>query len=151
VIDVSPSDLRQLTESRVLVETALVEQSVARGDLDFEVALTAAHHRMARTPMTAADERVVPEWLEAHRGFHAQLLAGSDNLRLRGIAASLGDAAEVYLCWSRTVSGDIERNVAGEHVELSNAALGHNSDGATALLKAHIERTTQALLHAHTS
>lgn len=146
VVEVSPDDLMQLTESRVLVETALVEQSAACGDLDFEAALTASHHRLARTPMIDQDGRVIPEWLEAHREFHARLLSGSDNLRLRGIAASLRDAAEVYLCWSRTISGDIERNVAAEHLDLLNAALEHDPDRAVALLKAHIERTTQALL-----
>jgi DNA-binding GntR family transcriptional regulator len=145
VVDVSPDDLRQLTESRVLVESELVKQSVASGDLDFEAALMASHHRLSRIPMFDAG-RPSPEWLDAHREFHAQLLAGSPNLRLRGIAASLREAAEVYLCWSRTVSGDVERDVAGEHQQLTDAALARKPDHAAALLKAHIERTTQALL-----
>jgi DNA-binding GntR family transcriptional regulator len=146
VVDVSPDDLRHLTESRVLIETELVRQSVTSGDLDFEAALTASHHRLSRIPMTDVGGRPSPEWLDAHREFHARLLAGSDNLRLRGIAASLRDAAEVYLCWSRTVSGDIARDVAGEHQGLADAALARKPDHAAALLKEHIERTTQALL-----
>ena len=146
VVDVSPDDLRQLTESRVLVETELIKRSVASGDLDFEASLMASHHRLSRIPMLDAEGRPSPEWLDAHRDFHAQLLAGSNNLRLRGIAASLRDAAEVYLCWSRTVSGDLERDVAGEHLQLADAALARKPDLAADLLKAHIERTTQALL-----
>jgi DNA-binding GntR family transcriptional regulator len=146
VVSVSETDLRHLTESRVLIESELVRQSIAHGDLTFESTLTAAHHTLTRTPIADLDGRVREEWLVVHRAFHHALLAGAPNARLLGIADTLRDAAEVYRCWSRTVAGDSGRDLACEHRALMGAVLERDADRAASLLAEHIERGTEVLL-----
>lgn len=146
VIDVSADDLRQLTESRVLIEIELIRQSIEHGDLEYEAALTASHHTLSRTPLRGLDGRLRREWLAAHRGFHHALLAGAPNARLLGIADSLRDAAEIYRCWSHTLAGDSGRDIATEHRHLMEAALNRDAERAATLLTEHIERATEVLL-----
>src|SRR5438105_6636492 len=55
VVRLSARDLHDLTEVRVLVETAALRRSIEHGDLAWESALVAAHHRLANTPMSNGD------------------------------------------------------------------------------------------------
>lgn len=146
VIDVSADDLRQLTESQVIVERALLEQAILHGDLDFEARLTAAHHKLERTPHDMPDGRTNEDWRLAHAEFHRQLLSGSPNQHLRRIATSLRDQATVFQSWSRAIGGDIHRDAAGEHREILEAVLARDTDRALATLTAHIERTRDILV-----
>lgn len=150
VISVSPEDLRHLTEARVLIETTVLRQSIQDGDIAWESRALAAHHTLANTAVVAADLSGVNQaWLDAHAQFHAELLAGAANLRLRGIADSLRDITEVYRIWSGRFSEPGERSadtVAAEHKSLLEATLAHDANLAAAELTLHIERTTKQLL-----
>lgn len=150
VISVSPEDLRHLTEARVLIETTVLRQSIHDGDIAWESRALAAHHTLASTPVVAADRSGVNmDWLDAHARFHAELLAGAANLRLRSIADSLRDITEVYRIWSGTFSEPGERGfdaVAAEHKSLLEATLARDANLAAAELTLHIERTTRQLL-----
>jgi DNA-binding GntR family transcriptional regulator len=150
VISVSPEDLRHLTEARVLIETTVLRQSIQDGDIAWESRALAAHHTLANTAVVAADRSGVNEaWVDAHAQFHAELLAGAANLRLRGIADSLRDITEVYRIWSGRFSEPGERSadtVAAEHKSLLEATLARDANLAAAELTLHIERTTKQLL-----
>ena len=74
------------------------------------------------------------------------LLEACPTRRLREIAASLRDAAELYRRWSRHLGSEAERDIPGEHEELRRAALAHDIEAAAALLARHIEFTTSAIL-----
>jgi DNA-binding GntR family transcriptional regulator len=150
VISVSPEDLRHLTEARVLIETTVLRQSIQDGDIAWESRALAAHHTLASTAVVAADRSGVnQDWLDAHARFHAELLSGAANLRLRSIADSLRDITEVYRIWSGRFSAPGERGpdtVAAEHKSILEATLARDANLAAAELTLHIERTTKQLL-----
>jgi DNA-binding GntR family transcriptional regulator len=146
VAEVSESDLRQLTEARVLIESVTLRQSIEHGGVQFEANLVAAHHTLARSAMVDDTGAVDDGWLTAHAAFHHNLLAGSPNLRLRAIADSLRDATEVYRCWSSQLGDEPDRDVPAEHHRIMTATLARDADLATAELTEHIEHTTRVLL-----
>lgn len=146
VVSVSVEDLCHLTEARVAVETLALRQSVNHGSLEWETAVVAAHHQLARTPENLPSGDLNPDWLNAHARFHRVLLEGCQNVRLRAIADGLRDVAEVYRCWSFGTDGARERDVAAEHRLLANATVTRKADEAVAALTEHIQITTDLLI-----
>jgi len=149
VVNISMTDLRHLTEARVLVETLTLKQAVGRGALEWESDVLAVHHRLARTPMMDDQDppRMREEWSAIHAEFHDTLLRGCGNPRLCTIAGSLRDAAELYRRWSVTlVKGAQKRDIPAEHKALMEAVLARDTGLAVRLLTEHIECTTRLLL-----
>ncbi|MGK5533751.1 GntR family transcriptional regulator [Streptomyces sp. URMC 129] len=146
VMTVSAEDLRHLTEARILMETLVLRRSVEEGDLVWETRLVAAHHLLASLPSRAEDGTPSPRWLAAHSAFHAALTEACGNVRMRAVAGSLRDAAEVYRCWTASAEGTHTRDVAAEHRRILEAALRRDADAAVAALTEHIQLTTDILL-----
>jgi DNA-binding GntR family transcriptional regulator len=142
----SQEHLKDLIETRVLVETFAVRQSVLHGPLQWESDLLGAHHTLERTnvAITTGEPRMNPEWAVAHANFHAQLLAGCGNQVLLDTCASLFDSGELYRTWAG--SAVPKRNIAAEHKALTDAALARDADKTADLLHQHIERTRDILL-----
>jgi DNA-binding GntR family transcriptional regulator len=147
VMDISAEDLRDLTEARCEIEVLALRYAVARGDLSWESAVVAAHHRLERTPMYLADDpqRFNDDWVSAHAAFHQALLNGCTNTRILATATALRDSAELYRQWSAP-QHDRERDIAAEHQAILAAAVARQADSACELLASHIQRTTDALL-----
>jgi DNA-binding GntR family transcriptional regulator len=126
------------------MEPAVLLLSIARGDLEWETRVRAAHHRLARTPVRSAGQaRVSASWSEAHRVFHRALLDGCGNNVLLDSVDQLWTASEVARHWSgRTDPG---RDAAAEHAALEAAALERDPGRAAELLARHITRTAAAL------
>jgi DNA-binding GntR family transcriptional regulator len=143
VAPLSYDALASLTDARKVNEGAALRMSVARGGIAWESEVIAAHHRMASLPMSIATDPTArnEEWALAHLSFHAALIEACGNPVLIDICARLSDAAELYRAWSVPGTREIERDVAGEHKALLDAAIGHDVDGTAALLEAHLDRT----------
>lgn len=145
VVALALKDLDELTEARCEIETLALRLSVQRGNVHWESALVAAHHHLAATPTVTSEGDPNSEWFDVHERFHLALIEGCGNDRLLGVAASLRDAAALYLHWSQPIGHDYDRDAAGEHRALFDAALTRNSDLSVCLLTQHIERTTASL------
>lgn len=150
VVSLSAEDLAELTDARVELETVALRHALADGDVEWESRLLAAHHRLARSSLVESGDpdRMSDTWVEQHAAFHAALLDGCANRRLKAIAASLRESAELYRRWSLPLGDDRERDIAAEHAAILEAALAHQSEPATSRLAAHIQRTTDSLLAA---
>ncbi len=148
VVAISPDNLRHLTEARCAIEALVLRSSIEHGDLAWESALLAAHHRLDRTPQMEPDDpgRLSDDWTAAHAAFHLALLAGSPNPVLLSTAVSLRDSAELYQRLS-VPEDHSHRDIPTEHRAILNAALAHDADTAAELLRSHIQRTTDILLH----
>ncbi|KQY01335.1 hypothetical protein ASD37_30065 [Mycobacterium sp. Root135] len=144
-LSLSVDDLHELTRARIIIETATLRESIARGSLEWEAFLVGVHHQLAATPMYL-DGAINPRFGPAHRDFHAALLAGSDNTHLQSIAASLRDRSELYMFWSRTLGEPADRDVACEHRELADLTIARQPDDAASALARHIQRTTDILV-----
>jgi DNA-binding GntR family transcriptional regulator len=147
VTPLSEDDLDDLTTARCALEGLVLRMSIEHGDIAWESEIVAAHHALDRTSMESVGDPEVmsEEWTQFHARFHAALLAACPNQRLRNMALSLRDAAELYRQWSRPIGHDAHRDVAGEHRALTDAALSGNAAEAVRLLEEHLRRTTRAL------
>jgi DNA-binding GntR family transcriptional regulator len=148
VVDLTIEDLLDLTEARVVVETLTLRYAITDGDVDWESRVIAAHHRLRRTPMAdAADaDRMSDEWVAEHAAYHEALLSGCANRRMKEIASSLRDTAELYRRWSLPLGRRSERHVDDEHEALLEASLARDADRASELLAEHVRRTSNILL-----
>jgi DNA-binding GntR family transcriptional regulator len=148
VTEVSVTDLADLTEARIEIETLVLSLAIKADGVAWESQVLAAHHRLERTPQQDPShaKRFSEEWAAAHAAFHDSLLAACPNVRLRSIAGSLRDSAELYRRWSLPIGHDDDRDVAGEHKALLGAALEGNWRRASGVLTEHIRRTTRVLL-----
>jgi DNA-binding GntR family transcriptional regulator len=151
VIDISVLDLLHLTEARICIETLVLRQSVISGDANWEGEVLASHHRLRRTPQFDDDGNITEEWSSAHANFHHTILAGCANQRLRGLAESLRESAEVYRHWSKSPGKARHRDIAAEHQEICDLVIERDADSASEALKRHIELTTELLLEGRES
>lgn len=147
VISLSLDDLADLTEARCMIEGMVLKDAVTNGDLDWETRVLSAHHRMERTTKfeNGQGSAVTAAWIQAHQEFHEALLSGARSQRMQGIAANLRAAAEVYRQWSMPFEV-IKRDVAAEHREIVDLALGHKPDEAAAALVRHLSATRDLIL-----
>ena len=148
VVPLSISDLDDLTTARCELEGLVLRLSIAAGDLEWESAIVAAHHTLERTPMADTDDPGVlnDEWRAAHARFHNALIAGCPNMRLRTMASSLRDAAELYRSWSGRLGHDQHRDIPGEHGAIAEAVLARDVERAVAELTTHLRRTADLLI-----
>ena len=145
VVKLDMDDVRDISALRILIEGAAFRQSIERADIEYEARVLASHHRLSRTPAWVNDDKrtTTEEWAQAHALFHAALLSAAPSPRLRHLAENLRDTAELYRRWSGMVTrGHPQRDVAGEHLGLMQAALNHDADRAVLLLTDHINTTT---------
>jgi DNA-binding GntR family transcriptional regulator len=139
VPDTGAERWQQIAETRAILEPAALRLAVARGDLEWEAAVRAAHHRLAGTPYGEGEV-----WSEMHRLFHRTLLAGCGNEVVLATFDRLWTAGELARRWSATT--DPSRDAAAEHRALEAAALARDAEGAADGLRRHILRTATSLL-----
>lgn len=147
VVSLSLEDLHELTTARLELEGLVLRRAVVDGDVSWEASVLAAHHTLERTPVLAEDDasRISDQWAIAHAAFHQALLNGCANDRLRSIALSLRDSAELYRRWSVPLGKRPDRDLPAEHRGLLEAAIAHDAELAAERLAAHILRTTELL------
>lgn len=135
---------QQVAEARTVTEPAMLRMSIARGDVDWEVRVRAAHHRLSRTPVRTGDDPYYSdEWAEAHRQFHRSLLEGCGNEVLLDTFDRTWTASELARRWS---GGVRPRDAVAEHAALEAAVLARDPDRAAGLLVRHLSRTVENLL-----
>jgi DNA-binding GntR family transcriptional regulator len=148
VAPISAEDLKDLTAVRLEIELLCLKDSIANGDIRWEAGLVAANHLLARTPQKSADDsRLLNEaYATGHRSFHEALVAGCKSPWLLRLRALLYDQSERYRRLSVPLD-ERERDVNTEHKAIADAALARDVPRAAGLLTAHLERTSQILLH----
>lgn len=136
---------RRIAEARAAIEPAVLRMAIARGDLDWEVRVRAAHHRLAGMPVYAlpGDDHPTDAYTEAHHRFHRALLEGSGNDVLLETFDRLFTAGELARHWSAKRAPD--RDAAAEHRALERAALDRDADRAAETLVRHLGLTVAAL------
>jgi DNA-binding GntR family transcriptional regulator len=148
VVQVSAADLADLTDVRVLVETAALRRSIEQGDLAWESALVAAHHQLANTPMTDGDaHQITDEWMHVHNAFHKATMCACSNPRLVEIAGGLSESAAIYRYYSQRFDPG-QRDAAGEHRAIFEATVARNADLACRLHAEHIQLTARMAIEA---
>lgn len=141
------SDARwqQLTEARRVLEPTMLRMAIERGDVEWEAAVRAAHHRLSRTPPFVDLDRphYSEEWADAHHRFHRALLEGCANPVLLETFERLWTATELARRWAghRTPG----RDHAVEHRQLEEVVLARRADAAVEVLTQHLTQTAASL------
>jgi DNA-binding GntR family transcriptional regulator len=146
VVDVSVDNLSQLTDARVAIETLVISEAVARGDVTWESEVLARHHILERAGRGVAGNEINEDWLEAHEAFHLAILSGCGNTYLYEAAARLRSISEVYRCWSTPENFRTHRDIEAEHRGIMEAVVGREVDLAVNLSERHIRLTTELLI-----
>lgn len=147
VVDLTLKDLNNLTESRILIETAVLQDAIRNGDIEWETRVVSSHHRLEKTPKHINDDAnsVTDDWAKAHQQFHMALLSSAANTRLMGFAESLRVVAEMYRRWSIPFEAT-KRDVDTEHRDIMRLALNRDVDGASAALTQHLSFTRDLIV-----
>jgi len=146
VVDVSIDKLNQLTDARVAIETFVIREAVAHGDITWESEVVATHHALERIGRAVTGPAISEDWLAAHEAFHLAILRGCGNSFLYETAARLRSISEVYRCWSTPESNRAHRDIEAEHRAIMEAAVGRDGDLAVSLSERHIRLTTELLI-----
>ncbi|BDC27378.1 hypothetical protein NB2BOR_A16690 [Bordetella parapertussis] len=143
----SAEDLVDLFEQRGVVESLALRQSIARGDLNWQSDVVAAHHRLGGTAVVSPDDpqKLNPEWLARHEEFNLVMMRACGSPRLLQIVRQLAEASAIYqraLLPLAAVAAELET----EHDDLLQRILDGDADGAVRVLLKHMEQTRDAML-----
>jgi DNA-binding GntR family transcriptional regulator len=145
----SPADLDDIINLRLIVEPAALAQSIANGDDEWEAKVVAAFHRLERVRARIAKGEMPfnAEWTERHKEFHSALISAAPSPRLLTICSSLFDESERYRRFTAAaLNRTLVRDTGGEHRRLMDAALAREVEPSVTLLRKHISVTAKRTL-----
>ena len=147
VAPVSTDELRDLTTTRIAIEQLCHRAAIARGDVEWESGIVAAHHRLHRLPERepADPSRLNEAWSAAHAQFHRALVAACGSRSLLRIRDGLYAQTERYRRLSVPLRRG-ERDVDAEHSSIVAAALARDADRTCGLIADHLQRTADILV-----
>ena len=148
VSPVSPEDLSEITDLRVLLECWAVSTSVINGNTDWEGNLVAAHHKLAlmEKRLLDGDDSQKELWKRYDREFHLTLIEACNSRNMLDIHAVVHDKYLRYQMLILTYRG---LDAAEEHHAIFEAAIARDAETTATLLEQHIrlglEHTLEAL------
>ncbi|MBC7580708.1 GntR family transcriptional regulator [Tardiphaga sp.] len=137
VAPVSSGDLREIADLRLLLEQHAIGLSFAAGDLEWEGAVVAAHHKLAllEKQMLAGDKTQAELWKRYDLEFHRALISACGSRALLDIYGAIYDKYLRYLMVALVFRGDV---AAREHEQLLACALTRDAARARDILTSHI-------------
>lgn len=142
VAPISLSDLEDLTNTRVMLETEALRHSIRHGDAHWEANLLARYQLLTQVEVTPG-ERHPEQWEHCNKAFHEALIAGFPSDWSQHFLSILYRHAERYrnINWRLTAAHASERDVHREHEDIFRAAMNRQEARAALALEAHIRLT----------
>ncbi len=139
VTPVSPEDLIEIANLRVLLECHALRLSIQNGDTDWEGNLVAAHHKLhlMEQKMLAGDDSQKEHWKRYDWEFHLALIAACGSHNLLSLHAVLYNK---YLRYQMLVLTNRGEEAVDEHRAVFEAALARDVETAAKTLKMHIDK-----------
>ncbi|MBP2297148.1 GntR family transcriptional regulator [Azospirillum rugosum] len=146
VTPMSLSDLEDLTDARIKLETSALAESIKLGDDAWEDNLVTCFHRLARAQERLEADPAVSfdAWEVRNKEFHEALAAASPSAWLARFRRVLFQSSERYRRLSGTM-GPIPFEVHNEHEEIFKAAMARDTDKAVSALAEHIRRSVNVI------
>ncbi|WP_292897112.1 GntR family transcriptional regulator [Nitratireductor sp.] len=159
VASVSVAELEDLEQARAVVETALLKDSIAHGDLDWESAIVACHHQLSRASAALCRERsrTFAAWMDAHDAFHRALLSAARSGWLKSFQRQISEQLRRHHQALLFLPEDDEGNSyehdgatqalleealsISNHTRLMEAVLARDAEHAAGLLREHVQFT----------
>jgi GntR family carbon starvation induced transcriptional regulator len=132
-------DLRDVTETRIHIETTALRLSMERGGDEWEAAVLAAHHRLARR-LRSKDLLVDETWEALHRGYHMALIGACGLPRLLDICTGLHDHFDRYRRLG-VLHANRHPKIRSSHAAIVKLTLARDAERAVALLGEHIQES----------
>ncbi|HBS25263.1 MULTISPECIES: GntR family transcriptional regulator [Thalassospira] len=142
VVETSPSNFKELTAMRLLLETNGLAKSIDAGDVEWEGRVAAAHHKLSaieKRMLTEESRELTVRWSQYDREFHQALISacGSD-LHLR-MHREIFDQFRRYVVIELKTHGFRAEEIIDEHRGICDLALARDKTAALAKLTDHIE------------
>ena len=144
---ISRSDLRDVYETRVVLESEALRRAIARGDEAWLGRVAVALQDLRRvTPQTdlslgdASAEAAAKAWSAAHREFDVQLYSASGSPWLLRFIETLSMRCERY----RRAAGQLANAYGAwlqDHEDIYQAIRARDEDAAVAVLQSHLRGT----------
>ncbi|WP_156842889.1 GntR family transcriptional regulator [Novosphingobium aquimarinum] len=139
---ISLDELRDLTETRILIETEALRRSILAGSDDWEDGVVVAFHSLGRIERRGDIDSEDRE--RRNRAFHQALMSACPLKKLLQVHEELYDLHGRY----RAIAIGLDmnrRNLFDEHEAIYNAALGRDADTACEAARQHILLTAQVV------
>jgi GntR family transcriptional regulator, carbon starvation induced regulator len=145
IAPVSRAELAEAIELRVMLETRALRAAIQRGGDTWEVDVLTAHHRLAKLESRRVSGEETEQWEDWHGAFHTALTQACESPILLQFCQQLNVIHDRYrrIFFSRH---DVDRDVASEHRQITEATLARDADLACRLLADHVERTGRNIL-----
>lgn len=150
VREASLPELRDMMDTRRLIERLCLTRAIALGGADWEAEIVRAFHLLSRAPMPASsdDRDAAAQWESCHRQFHAALVSACGSGWLLRFWNMLADHSERYrklrLLYRQNPDAAV-RNVNAEHEQIVKAVLERDAERAVELMDAHLAQTERAV------
>lgn len=137
-------DIREIFTLKCVLQSLLARQAAACRDETLRAALAEELQRMQQ----CNDAKDQPGWEKAHVAFHQTLLemTGKPNGRTARMVDNLNDQWRRLRVGLYAIEGYRQREMK-DHIEIGNAILAQDEDGAAALMEKHLERVKDEILH----
>lgn len=147
VAEISLADLKDLTDTRVMLETEALRQSIRLGDAQWESELTQAFASLTEAEKQAGGLQPL-QWETANKRFHEALISAHRSPWSKHLLGILYRHGERYrhVAIRMGATQAIHRDVHEEHTHIYNAALARQEARAALALEAHIRLTCDVLL-----
>jgi len=131
------SELQELAELRLLIESHALAQSFAAGDMEWEGRVVAAHHKLARMEerLVAGDDSGTQQWKRYDFEFHQALVSACGSRALLDLHAGI---FERYLRYQMVFFIFWGPTSIGEHRALLDCALRRDAGEGQRILHGHI-------------
>lgn len=138
VMPVSMSNLRELAELRLLLETHALETSFARADVEWEGRVVSAHHKLASTERLMGSQiGDAAQWKRYDSEFHQALISNCGSRTLMEAHAAVFDK---YFRYQMVVLNYRGEEPAQQHRSLLDCALARDAEAAKVVLTTHVNR-----------
>ena len=146
VSPISIDDLQDLGNTRILLETHALRQSIASGDDDWEADIVATFHRLTKVQeaLDAEVEGAAAEWEIRNQQFHDATTAACGSRWVSHMLNILHHHTQRYRRMALTDT-TVPRDVHAEHRALLEATLARDAATACDVAAIHIQRTTDVL------
>ena len=143
VADMTPEDLEDVTNLRVVLESQALTQSILKGDDAWEARIVAAFHSLSKIEESKG-ERDIQEWELRNSAFHDALTAACISQWLRRFYTILYDQHKRYRNLARSDTAG-KRDLHAEHEAIYKAALARDVDAACKANEFHIRQTAEVV------
>jgi DNA-binding GntR family transcriptional regulator len=142
VAPISLADLEDVTNTRVMLETEALRQSIRRGDARWEADVISAYGLLTQSDTDLAGSGS-EYWERCNKSFHESLISAYDSAWTKYLLGILYRHAERYrnINWRLTAAHASGRDVRREHEDIFRAAIDRQEARASLALEAHVRLT----------